>query len=467
MNMATSQDLASAQPALFQKQGRSPFKVGTICMHELNNRARVYIVATMALGALLIWRQYLNLELQHLVALAVACILASLAQLFKTEGATSTSSFNMSWVVYGATFALLGTPETVIVIVVAHVVEWIWRRYRWYLPAFNIASFAIVASIAGIAYSHVAPLDSTFGLYVVLIMFVGNLLFTFTNHLMVGSAILLARGQSFNESGLLSRTTFFMDLGLLSLGTSAAIISLVTPYAIVFVSVAIYLLYTVLKIPALQRQSRLDPKTGLYNATFFDGALEREFERAKRLNRPLCVVMADLDRLRPINNTYGHLAGDAVLKKIAQILKGMTRQSDIVARFGGEEFAILMPNTPLRLAYIEVEAMRKAIEAADFWVETNPTPIKTTMSFGIACRTGGSEHARILVHQADLAMYGAKRNGRNRTSLYEDGFPLAYGPAQEESGKETEAWTHPAPSNLVNEWAERWRLSSIRYKANL
>ena len=150
----------------------------------------------------------------------------------------------------------------------------------------------------------------------------------------------------------------------------------------------------------------------------------------------------------------------------------MTRQSDIVARFGGEEFAILMPNTPLRLAYIEVEAMRKAIEAAEFWVETNPAPIKTTMSFGIACRTGGSEHARILVHQADLAMYGAKRNGRNRTSLYEDGLLLAYGPGREEpgqegAGQETATVAHSTCSNLVNEWAERWRLSSIRYKANL
>lgn len=416
---------------------------------------------------MLMWMQFSNVELQHSVALAVACILASLFQLFKTEGATSTSSFNMSWIVYGATFALLGTPETLVVIVVAHMVEWAWHRDRWYVPAFNIASFAIVASLAGLAYTQVAPLDSSFGLHVVLILFVGNLLFTFANHVMVGSAIFLARGQSFDESGILSRTTFFMDLGLLSLGTSIAIITLVTPYAIIFVGVVIYLLHTVLKIPALQRQSRLDPKTGLYNAAYFDAALEREFERAKRLNRPLCVVMADLDRLRQINNTYGHLAGDAVLKKVAQILNGMAGQSDIVARFGGEEFAILMPNTPLRLAYIKVEAIRKAIEAAEFLLETSPTPIHSTMSFGISCRNGGSEQARILVHQADLAMYDAKRNGRNLTSLYEDGFPYPYGEAQGESARETEPLPNPALSNLVSEWAERWKLLSVRYKVNL
>ena len=301
-------------------------------MGELNKRARLYILSTLAVGALLIWWQYLNLDVQQPLALAVACVSASLFQILKTEGATSTSSFNLSWVVYGATFALLGTPETVVVIVVAHLVEWTWHRYVWYVQSFNIASFAIAASIAGLAYNQVSPITRTLDLYVVLIIFIGNLLFTLVNHLMVGGVIMFARGQTLNESGILSRTTFFMDLGLLSLGTSVAIIALVTPYAIVFMVVVIYLLHTVVKIPALQRQSRLDPKTGLYNVTFFDAALEREFEQAKRSNHPLCIVMADLDRLRQINNTYGHLAGDAVLKKVAQILKASARQTDVVAR---------------------------------------------------------------------------------------------------------------------------------------
>jgi diguanylate cyclase (GGDEF)-like protein len=437
--MSAAEELVSREPGKYRQETGSTALFGASLMGGINKRARYFILSTSVVGALLIWWQYVSLEVQQPVTLAVACVVASLFQIRKTEGATSTSSFNLCWVVYGAMFALLGTPETVVVIIVAQLVKWAWHRSLWYVQTYNIASFAIAASIAELAYNQVSPIRWTFGPSVVLIIFAGNFLFTLINHLMVGGVLLLARGQTFEESGILSRTTFFMDLGLLCLGTSLAIISLVTPYAIVFMAVVIHLLHTVLKIPALQRQSRLDPKTGLYNATFFDAALEKEFEQAEKLDHPLCVVMADLDRLRKINNTYGHLAGDAVLKKVAQILNASARQTDVVGRFGGEEFAILMPNTTPRRAFVEIEAMRKAIEAADFTVDISPVPIKATMSFGIASRNGSCRHARRLIHLADLAMYDAKRNGRNLTTIYNDRLPPMHSVAQAVMDSEMES----------------------------
>jgi diguanylate cyclase (GGDEF)-like protein len=392
---------------------------GLNLMGGLNARASLYIASTWVVGGLLIWWQLERLVIEEPAALIVACGLAALFQIFRTEGATSTSSFNLSWVVYGATFALLGTPETMVVIIAANLVKWLWHRCLWYVQLFNVAAFALAASMSGLAYDQVTPLGGSFGLYVVLMMLMGNLLFTLVNHVMVGGVLLVARGQTLSQSGLLSRTTFFMDLGLLSLGTSMAIMSLVTPYAIVFMVVVLYLLQTVLKVPALQRQSKLDSKTELYNAAYFDAALEREFENAKKSNRPLCVVMADLDRLRQINNTYGHLAGDTVLKQVAQILNGTARHTDVVARFGGEEFVILMINTTATQALQHVEMMRKTIEAAEFRVETNPTPLRVTLSFGIAARDRHCEHPRRLVHSADLAMYEAKHAGRNRTAIFD------------------------------------------------
>jgi diguanylate cyclase (GGDEF)-like protein len=130
------------------------------------------------------------------------------------------------------------------------------------------------------------------------------------------------------------------------------------------------------------------------------------------------VVVADLDLLRNINNTFGHLAGDAVLIGVAQILKKSVREYDVVARFGGEEFMILLPETHYKEAHARVELIRAAIESAEFQVQTNARPIKATMSFGIAGRNGEETSARDIIHNADLAVYQAKLRGRNQTCVY-------------------------------------------------
>src|SRR4029078_5408165 len=98
-----------------------------------------------------------------------------------------------------------------------------------------------------------------------------------------------------------------------------------------------------LSVPQLQAEARVDPKTGLFNARYFASALTEELVRAQRLDRPLSLIMADLDLLREINNTYGHLAGDAVLKGIAEVFRAELRHYDVPARFGGEELSILAP----------------------------------------------------------------------------------------------------------------------------
>ena len=96
------------------------------------------------------------------------------------------------------------------------------------------------------------------------------------------------------------------------------------------------------------------------------------------------MIIADLDLLRNINNTYGHLAGDAVLIGVARAMKQSVREYDVVSRFGGEEFAILLPETSLAQAYEKAEFFRKTIEAMEFTIPTSMTPIRATMSFGVA-----------------------------------------------------------------------------------
>jgi len=392
-------------------------------MKNLSRAAQLYIMGTVLVGGLgAIW--FLSsFERTSPFALIVACVLATLLQIFKIEGSTARTSYNLSWVVYGAAFAGLGGPEMLITILVAHLGEWIWHRYPWYIQSFNMAAFAITSILAGLAYDLLLsiPIDF-FGIRNAFAILVAMLVFTGVNHLMVGFVIKWARGQSLSQSGVFTLSTLTIDFGLLCLGASAAIVAQVNPAAIVFIVIVAYLVQSALRVPALERKSEQDSKTGLYNAQHFDQAVQKELARAQKQNRPITVVMADLDKLRDLNNTYGHLAGDIVLKKIAQILQALARDGDVISRFGGEEFGILLPDTTTDEAFIQIEAMRKAIEAAEFTITTRDTPIKATMSFGVAGRIGSKQNAKEFIHLADVAVYHAKHTGRNRVCIYQPNY---------------------------------------------
>jgi diguanylate cyclase (GGDEF)-like protein len=128
----------------------------------------------------------------------------------------------------------------------------------------------------------------------------------------------------------------------------------------------------------------------------------------------MSLIMADLDLLRDINNSYGHLAGDAVLKGIAEIFRMQLRHYDVPARFGGEEFSILLPETSVDQALEIAERIRRAVAEQRFDVETSTEPIRATVSIGVATFPKDGQDANELIHQADLAVYRAKLQGRNR-----------------------------------------------------
>jgi diguanylate cyclase (GGDEF)-like protein len=142
------------------------------------------------------------------------------------------------------------------------------------------------------------------------------------------------------------------------------------------------------------------------------------------------VIIADLDLLRNINNTYGHLAGDAVLIGVSRAMKQSIREYDVVSRFGGEEFAILLPETTLVQAYEKAEFFRKTIAAREFTIPTSTTPIRATMSFGVAQREDTRQTSNEIVHNADLALYNSKLRGRNRTFAHTNHACLDFLPNQ-------------------------------------
>jgi len=174
------------------------------------------------------------------------------------------------------------------------------------------------------------------------------------------------------------------------------------------------MIYGTMRVPSLERKTVIDQKTGLFNHAYFMEQLDTELNRANRYDRPLTIIMADLDLLRNINNTYGHLAGDEVLLGIANILRESVREYDVVARFGGEEFSIMMPETTLALGHERAEFIRHAIEQADFPISTSVDPIKVTISLGVSSREEFAQTAQEIIHNADAALYHSKLNGRNR-----------------------------------------------------
>ncbi len=382
-------------------------------MSKLSMPARLYILGTIVAGALLLAWGLSQIRVDNFWLLLVVGVIGALAQIFKVEGPTERSSYNISWVVYGFAFIQLGAPGLIFVIVIGHIVEWVKHRYPWFIQSFNIAQFAISAFAAATAQAWVNSVVSA-SVAEMLAVLLAISAFTVTNHLLIGLVVKLARRQSFRESGVLDRLPLAIDFTLFGIGVTSAILWDFNPFAVTLAVVPLYLIYTTLRLPALQRQTQIDSKTGLFNSGYFTQALASELARADRFDRPLTVVMADLDLLRNINNSYGHLAGDACLTAVADILKTLVRDYDVVARFGGEEFAILLPETTPDQAHPRIEAIRAAIESARISVSTSPVPLRVTMSFGIAGRENAHQSAEALIHTADLSVYQAKLAGRNR-----------------------------------------------------
>ncbi len=204
------------------------------------------------------------------------------------------------------------------------------------------------------------------------------------------------------------------ELLLATLGAALAAVCLTSPWLVFFALAPLLLLPRWFELPLLEQQARRDPKTELFNARHFELAVVHELEQATVARTPLSVLLADLDLLRTINNTHGHLAGDVVLRGVADILRAEVRTCDIPARFGGEEFAALLPGTGTDEALEIAERLRRAVAEARFAAGPAEAEIGVTVSIGVASYPDDGSSAVRLIHRADMAVYRAKLQGRNR-----------------------------------------------------
>lgn len=166
-----------------------------------------------------------------------------------------------------------------------------------------------------------------------------------------------------------------------------------------------------------QRLAATDPLTGLANRRAFQERLEEEMRRARRYDRPLSLIMADLDYFKLYNDTHGHPAGDLVLQDLAALLRANVRETDLVARYGGEEFVILLPETSRVGARAVAEKVRDAVENHPFPHRQTQPGGQLTISLGVATFPEDIDKPEALIHCADKALYRAKEMGRNRQEV--------------------------------------------------
>jgi diguanylate cyclase (GGDEF)-like protein/putative nucleotidyltransferase with HDIG domain len=347
-------------------------------------------------------------------ALAAA---AAVAQTFPVKSPRNTM-YHTS-VVFLVAAALLLPPQLLVLIALLQTIpEWLRERYAWSIQGFQVANYTLGVLAAWTAARLIDPHrgtlvgnpDGRFALagLAACVAFVG------VSHVAAAGLLRAKHTQGIRESGAFSVESVSVDLVLTMLGISLAAFWRWDAW-LVFAAVApLLVVHRSLSVAQLQVEARVDPKTGLYNARYFSGALAAELARAGRFERPMSVIMADLDLLRDLNNTYGHLAGDAVLRGVAEIFGSELRHYDVAARFGGEEFSILLPETDGDQALRIAERIRRTVAAREFDVATSPEPVRATLSLGVAAFPEDGHDADELIHRADLAVYRAKLQGRNR-----------------------------------------------------
>ena len=240
--------------------------------------------------------------------------------------------------------------------------------------------------------------------------------FTFTFPLIVGAGALLVAPRIALALAILA-TAAYLAAGLLANPTPgirpliAMAVNLTGLYLLAYIGASVGREQRRARDAAI-RLSTVDSLTGLYNRTFFFTALEREIARGDRSGRAFCLVMLDLDNLKEVNDRYGHIAGDQVLRSVADMVKGGVRKIDVAARYGGDEFVALLPETDPTGGWVLAEKIRLMV-AEQGMPGVDPAP---TVSVGVVSYPADGRSADALLVSADRAMYASKRGGKNRVA---------------------------------------------------
>jgi diguanylate cyclase (GGDEF)-like protein len=261
-------------------------------------------------------------------------------------------------------------------------------------------------------------------------------LFTVINTAIVVVAAHIANPESSWRQVLWNREILLLDVVEVCVGILITISCALSPLLLVIALPPVMLLQRSLMHSQLQAAARLDAKTGLLNAATWQLEADTEITRAVRTDESLALLLIDIDHFKRVNDAYGHLTGDQVLAGVAATLVQQLREYDVVGRFGGEEFAVLLPNADMLEACRVAERLRSRV--GRMCVPADDATITVTISIGVAMfRTHGHDLIELLA-SADLALYRAKESGRNRICL----------PATKKAGERRRITARPSPRRL-------------------
>ncbi|GAA3229692.1 GGDEF domain-containing protein [Actinocorallia longicatena] len=240
-------------------------------------------------------------------------------------------------------------------------------------------------------------------------------LFIVLNTMLVAVAAHAATQEGRWRDVLWTRESLLLDVVELCVGVIVAITCVISPALLLLALPPVVLLQRSLMHQQLQAAARTDAKTGLLNAGAWQREADTELSRAQRSHEPLAVLLVDIDHFKRVNDTYGHLIGDQVLISVSSTLVHQLRDYDVIGRFGGEEFAVLLPGADTVEACRVAERLRARVRRLA--VPAEESTVSVTISVGVALfRTHGQDLIELLA-SADLALYRAKESGRDRVCL--------------------------------------------------
>jgi diguanylate cyclase (GGDEF)-like protein len=319
---------------------------------------------------------------------------------------------------------LLPPPLTVTLIVTTYLHSWLRLRrvavYRW---AFSAATIVLACAVTAAILAAASPagypaLPS--GPVGLLVVSAAGVAYWWVNLALVAGAIVLSNPTAPAGKVLGRLSDQVIVGGSLGLGVAVAGLLVNDPWSVAVLLVTVLGLHRALLVGQLQTAANTDAKTGLVNAVCWHEIAGKELARAQRTRSPLGVLMIDLDRFKSINDTHGHLAGDQVLKAVANALRAEVRDYDLVGRFGGEEFVVLLPGVDSVEVGYAAERLRQRV--AGLTVTVDGDQGRTTLG-GLTCSVGAAVYPEAagtlegLLLAADSATYTAKDAGRNAVRI--------------------------------------------------